>query len=181
MSIEILALLTAGCVNPMAVGGRASGNDRLSKSEIAGLLAGLTNIEMAFAQAKFMGDEQSALCLVILTRQQTQALSVRAKWKVRPYQVIALADIATQSALSSCKCRRCGGVGHKLNKACLSCNGTGLGHESARAMADAIGVDEAAYRRNWKDKLSLVLAELYDLEASIRHKIFFNSLTTSAL
>ena len=180
MSLEVLALLTAGSVNPASVGGKSCRGDSLSKSEIAGLLAGLSDIEMAYAMAKFAGDDSAVSTVLIMTRKQAITFAVRSGWKVRPSQLKALADIATHEALSPCKCKRCGGIGFRLNKACIPCNGTGLGHESSRSMANAIGVDEAAYRRNWREKLSIVLAYLYDLESSINKKVYFNSLTTSA-
>ncbi len=182
MSIEALSLLTAGSVNPAAVSGRPGGGDSLTKSEIAGLLSGLTQTEMAFAQAKFMGDEQAVRCVLIITRTQAEKLSVRSRWKVRPSQVITLADVATHEVISPCRCAKCNGVGYRVNRACLACGGTGYGHESVRSMASAIGVDESAFRRNWKDKLSSVLSLLYDIENQVRLKVYLNSrLTTSAL
>lgn len=181
MSLEVLALLTAGSVNPAAVSGRSCKGDSLSKSEIAALLAGLSDFEMAYAMAKFTGDDSAVGVVLIMTHKQALNVAVKSGWKVRPSQLKVLAGIATHEALSPCKCKKCGGIGYKLNKACLACNGTGLGHESTRAMAKAIGVDEAAYRRNWREKLSVVLAYLYDIEGSINKKVHINSLTTSAL
>ena len=146
------------------------------------MLSGLNEAEMAFAQAKFMGDDEAVKCVLIMTRKQVEALAARSKWKVRPSQIKALADIATHEALAPCRCKKCNGIGYKVNKACLACGGTGYGHESYRSMAAIIGVDEAAFRRGWKDKLSNALSILYEIENQIRIKVFLNSrLTTSAL
>ena len=180
MGLEVLGALTAGSVDPAAVNGRSS-SDGLSKSELAGLLSGLSEVETAYALAKFAGDEASTSVVLIMTCKQVMDLADRSGWKVRPSQLHALAAIAVSEALSPCKCKRCGGIGYKLNKACLPCNGTGLGHESARSIASVIGVDEAAYRRNWKDKLTKLLVYLYDIEGVINKKVYMNSLTTSAL
>ncbi|MEI6542117.1 MAG: hypothetical protein WCL60_01260 [Methylococcales bacterium] len=181
MSLEMLARLTAHGINPAAVSGRSSTGDGLSSAEIAGLLSGLNEVEMTFCQAKYMGDEASVNCLLIMTLRQTEDLSKRLKWKVRPTQLQALSKIAVKEAIAPCKCKNCNGVGHKSNKACRTCGGSGFGHESVRSMALVIGVDEAAFRRYWKQKLSLVQSMLYDIDHNVFFRVYYNNhLTTSA-
>ncbi|MEO5350200.1 MAG: hypothetical protein H7836_11205, partial [Magnetococcus sp. YQC-3] len=54
--VEILSMLAVSAVNPLVVRGRASNG--LSKSELAGLLAGLDDVSVCFALAKYCGDSQ---------------------------------------------------------------------------------------------------------------------------
>ena len=181
MNVERFGSLTAGTINPAATGGHSGARDKLIGVEGAGDLTGFTPVETAYALAKFMGDEASVGVVLIATRKQVGDLATKGRWKVRPSQLAILADIATYEALSPCRCKKCGGTGIKLGKVCLSCSGSGLGYESTVAMARAVGVDEAAYRRYWKEKLVHVLAFLYDIESSIRLKLALrnNDWTTS--
>jgi hypothetical protein len=183
MNIERLGSLTAGTINPALSGGHSSSRDKLIGVECAGDLAGLIPVEMAYIAAKYMGDEASVSAVLIATRKQAVNLAVKNRWKVSPSKLLILADIATHEALSSCRCKRCLGTGYKVNKVCLSCGGSGLGHESTVAMARAVGVDESVYRRCWKEKLVHMLAFLYDIERSIRLKLALrnNNWTTAEI
>ena len=171
MNVEGLGALTAGTINPAATGGHSSARDKLTGVESAGDLAGFTVVETAYALAKFMGDEASVGVVLIATRKQAGTLATRGHWKVRPSQLVILADIATHEALSPCRCKKCGGTGHKLNKVCLSCSGSGLGHESTVSMARAVGVDNSVFHRCYKEKLAVMLGFLYDIESTIRLKL----------
>ena len=171
MNVEGLGSLTAGTINPAVTGGHSSARDKLIGVESAGDLAGFTPVETAYALAKFMGDDASVGVVLIATRKQAAHLASKGHWKVRPSQLVILADIATHEALSPCRCERCSGTGSKLNKVCLSCGGSGLGHESTVAMARAVGVDNSVFHRCYKEKLAVMLNFLYDIEGAIRLKL----------
>ncbi len=171
MNVEGLGSLTAGTINPAATGGHSSARDKLIGVESAGDLAGFTLVETAYALAKYMGDEASVSVVLIATRKQAGDLAAKGRWKVRPSQLLILADIATHEALSPCRCKKCAGTGSKQNKVCLSCGGSGLGHESTVAMARAVGVDNSVFHRCYKEKLANMLGYLYDIESSIRLKL----------
>ncbi len=171
MNVEQIGSLTPGTINLEATGSHSSAVNKLMGIEAAGDMSGFTALEMGYVQAKYMGDDESVGIVLIATRNQIVAMALKGKWKVRPSQLKILADIATHEALSPCRCKKCHGVGHKLNKVCLSCNGSGLGHESTVAMARAVGVDESVYRRCWKEKMVHILGFLYDIESSIRLKL----------
>ncbi|UOA08340.1 hypothetical protein [Methylobacter sp. S3L5C] len=171
MNVEQIGSLTAGTINPEATGGHSSAANKLMGIEAAGDMSGFTALEMGYVQAKYMGDDESVGIVLIATRNQIASMALKGKWKIRPSQLSILADIATHEALSPCRCRKCNGVGRKLNKVCLSCSGSGLGHESTVAMARAVGVDNSVFHRCYKEKLVHALAFLYDIESSIRIKL----------
>jgi len=174
MNVESLAALTAGSINPAATAGRSSSTDKLSKSEIAGLLSGLSEDETSFAMAKYVGDESAASTVVLSARRHALSMAKRKAWKINSNQVEALADIAVVDSLSPCRCKRCGGIGHKLNKVCTPCNGTGFKHSSARDMARLVGIDETAFRKGWMEKLCEVAGIVLGWDSSVRQHVFLN-------
>lgn len=140
-TVEILARLTASAINPAACGGRSTNTESLSSAEIAGLLRGLTQEQMDFAQAKYCGDVPAQVRFLINVRKQAVIMAERGKWKVRPSQIQALADQAVIELMTK---RRTG-----------------------KQMADALGVSAPAFSANWKEKFAQLLRPLYECESII--------------
>ncbi len=174
-TVESLARLTSGSINPATSGGRSTANNALSSAEIAGLLSGLNKEQMTFALAKYTLDDRAVEQLIITTRMQTLRISQRGKWKIRPSQLKALADIATAESLNPNRCKRCNGIGRAANKACVSCSGTGFKRLSNRKIAEAVDVPETSFRRDWKDRLCAVLEYVYSLDNAVRFRVSINS------
>jgi hypothetical protein len=173
-NVEILSALAAGTVR-LSGGSRSSSKDQLGKADLAGLLAGLTGPEMCYAIVKYAGDASVGDELRLSVRNHARSLASRHAWKISKNQVDALADLATSEDLNPCRCNRCGGIGNRLSRVCAACNGTGIKHLSGRAMANAVGIDETAFRKPWKERLSAVMAYLYELDRHVRAAVARNS------
>jgi hypothetical protein len=174
-SVESLAALCAGAINHNRTPARSSSTERLSKSEIAGLLSGLSPDEMMMAQAKYMDDDDAKIDLICAVRRYTHLMARSQSWKIEGNKINALADIATGEALSPNRCKRCNGIGHKLNKACMPCNGTGFKATSIRKMASVVGINESTFRASWMEKLSMILNYVYDLDGAVNRRVSMNS------
>lgn len=174
-TVESLARLTAGAVNPAEATGRSSSKEKLSSAEIAGFLKGLTPEQMVFAQAKYCDDSEAKINLLILTRKQAADIANRGKWKTRPSQIDKLAELAVIEAITPGRCKSCGGIGHKQNKACLPCGGTGLKRVSNRKIADALDVPETSFRRDWQDRIARLFNYHNELDNAVNRAVSFNS------
>lgn len=148
-SVETLARLTARAINPAMCGGRSTSNENLSSAEISGLLRGLTQEQMIFAQAKYMGDVAAQVKFLINVRSRVTREAERGKWKVRPSQIQKLADIAAHEALFK--------------------------RESVEAMAKSMGVGKSTFQECWKDKLAAVVMPLLDFDSAVNRAIRRNS------
>jgi hypothetical protein len=148
-SVETLARLTATAINPAACGGRSTSTENLSSSEIAGLLKGLTQEQMIYAQAKYMGDIAAQITLLIYIRGIATREAERGKWKVRPSQIDKLADIAAHESIN----RR----------------------ETVDVMAKSMGINKSTFSECWKNKLEILMMKLSDLDASVSHAVYKNS------
>jgi len=148
-SPETLARLTAKAINPDgAFGGKSSSKDELTSAEIAFLLRGLTSEQMAFAQAKYMGDAAAQTALLLTIIQHAIDESRRGKWKVRPSQIMALADLAVTEAMTK-----------QLTESHIS---------------RILDVTVNGYRHCWKDKYLMLMNFLYDIDAAIKRSINSN-------
>lgn len=175
-SLESLAKLTAGSINPGATGSKSSSNEHLNKAESASLLSGLSEEETDFALAKYCADEGALKKSIVNNRFYAAHVFSLKKWKAEKNRVIALADLAINESISPCKCSRCAGIGYKFNKPCQLCNATGFKPMSNRQMAKTIGVDESTFRARWKERLSLLLGHLNDVDSNIKKQVYKNGL-----
>jgi hypothetical protein len=148
-SCEALARLTASAINPAACGGRSTSTERLSSSEIAFLLKGLTQEQMDFAQAKYCGDVSAQVRLLMNVRKYADDQAARGKWKVRPSQIQALAEQAVIESLTK--------------------------RIASKQIASALGISEPAFCANWKDKFKLLLKPLYEHDGAVSNAVYRNS------
>lgn len=148
-SVETLARLTASAINPATSGGRSTNTESLSSAEIAGLLRGLTQEQMNFAQAKYCGDVAAQVRVLIQVRKQAEVMAEHGKWKVRPSQIQALADQAVIELMTK--------------------------RLSGKQIAEALGVSEPAFCANWKAKFVQLLRPLYECDSAISNAIYRNS------
>jgi hypothetical protein len=148
-SVEVIGLLCAGSVKYHRVGlGR---RPDLSRSELAGLLAGLTKEQTDLAMAKYGGDESSERNLIAHVRVWLAGMAIREEWRIvrgRP-TVCNMAALAVLEVVRPNRCDRCKGRGVLVNRACSVCGASGYHHLSGREIAQGIGVDHANYIRTW--------------------------------
>lgn len=167
-SVEVLARLGGGVSSWSGVVGGGHSGDALSGVELAGLLSGLDDDEMAFALAKYVGDEAHVLLVRELVRQHALSLRNRQAWKAaRDEQVVALADVAVDEGVKPGVCPVCDGVRYVGAKVCKRCNGLGVLRKSNVQIGRLIGVDESSFRRVWADRFRLVAGFVSDLDCAV--------------
>lgn len=150
-SVEIIGLLSAGCVRYHPASRHGGSPEALSRSELAGLLSGLTRPQMHLALARYAGDESSERKLIAHVQVWAAGLAVRESWKIvsgRPL-VCNMAALAVLEVVRPNRCRRCQGRGSLISRACCACEGSGYYHLSGRRIAEIIGIDHMNYSRTW--------------------------------
>lgn len=168
-SVETLALLCGGVVRFGSVRGAAAGEGQLSRSELAGLMAGLNREQMLFAMAKYCGDEQSLRELWAHVYSYAAGLAGKQGWKIIKGKPIVseMSRMAVYEVVSPGRCVKCRGTGLLVNRACTSCSGTGFKRVSGRKLADCAGVDERQWRTCWKDRYELIVKYMQGLESAV--------------
>lgn len=176
MSVEVLARLGGGVSSWDGVVGVGSvSSDALAGVELAALLAGLGDCEMAFALAKYVGDAAQYAYVRELVRQHALSLRDRKAWKAaKDSQVVALADVAVDESVQPGVCPVCDGIGYVGAKVCKRCNGLGYVRKSNVQVARLIGVDESAYRRTWADRFRLILGYVSGLDYAVVSAVYRN-------
>lgn len=167
--VETLALLCGGVVRFGSVRGAAAGDGQLSRSELAGLLAGLNREQMLFALAKYCGDEQSLRELWAHVYSYAAGLAGRQKWKIVKGKPIVseMSRMAVYEVVSPGRCTKCHGTGLLVNRACTSCSGTGFMRVSGRKLAECAGVDERRWRECWKDRYEQIVKYIQGLDSAV--------------
>lgn len=175
MNIEILAKLGGGVSRMDGLpGGRSAGE--LAGVELAGLLAGVDDLAMAYALVKYVGDSARFALLQQLVRSHVLSICTRRRWRaVQLGQVQALADGVVVESISPCVCPRCRGVGYVGARSCKRCDGVGRVSWSTRTWAGIVSVDESAFRRHWQDRLNDARGVLCDAEAEVVRAVRCNS------
>lgn len=173
-NVEILSLLCAGTTKyhpPLSAGNYTLTGATLTKSEIAGLLAGLDDQETALIFAKYLGDLCSERRLWGYVYQRAAGLAVSFGWKVqRGRPVLAnLSYLAVFDVVRPNRCAKCHGTGFVNVRACGRCAGSGVKPLSGRHIAESIGVDESNYRRLWQPRYEVI----YDHVCSIESRAVF--------
>lgn len=167
-SPETLGLLCAGSVMFHSGGGSSSGN-QLSRSELAGLLRGLPEIAMNLALAKWMLDLDAERNLIAQVRVYTAGLAVNNGWTVtkgRP-TISNMAAVAVFEVVRPNQCKMCDGAKFVRSRVCSHCHGSGIATLSGRSVATALGVDEAIYRRLWRDRYYRVYQTVQDIDTDV--------------
>jgi hypothetical protein len=168
-SVEIIALLCAGSTAYHGLPGGGSTGDRLSRLEIAGLLSGLNKAAMNLALAKYALDLDAERGLIAHVRGYAAGLAVKEGWHIvkgRPV-LCNMAALAVFEAVRPNRCVRCSGRGVLGHRVCIRCNGSGYKALSGRKIAEGIGVDEAAYRRSWREKYEHCFGYIQSLDSEI--------------
>lgn len=172
---EIIGLLCAGSTRYHELG-RSSNREHLSRAELAGMLAGLSDTSMHLALAKYAIDQDAERLLIAHMRMLASGVAVREKWQVvkgRP-TIVNMSALAVFEVVRPNRCSRCHGRGILGMKTCLCCDGTGYKTLSRRKIAEAIGIDESNYRRLWKSRYDKLFSYLQGLDADI-YKVLHNS------
>lgn len=171
-SVEIIGLLCAGSTRYHRAGCSFHGN-RLARAELAGLLAGLTAVQMNLTLAKYAGDTDAERLLVAQVRVWAAGLAIRSDWRTvrgRP-TICNMSAVAVFDVVRPNRCLRCGGTGTIGCRVCARCNSTGYNGLSGRLIAEAMGVDESCYRRHWRVRYESVLAYVQGLDAEVQRAL----------
>lgn len=172
-SPEVIALLCAGptCYHQAARGGGAG--DSLSRSELAGLLAGLKAHEMNLALAKWAGDLDAERNLIAHVRVWLAGVAVREDWRIikgRPV-LSNMAALAVFEVVRPNRCVKCFGRGVVGIKVCGCCSGSGHAVLSGRVVAEAIGMYECNYRRLWRARYDQVYYYVQAIDSIVNYCI----------
>jgi hypothetical protein len=161
-SPNLIALLCAGS----QMGSTGGGTNRavLSRSELAGLLAGASEAAMDFAYAAYALDLDAERMLIARVRVAAAHLANAQKWEIvkgRP-TVSNLSAIAVFEVVRPLVHKECGGVG------CRLCGGTGTKPLSVRTIAAAAGLSKDDFHRNWQDRYRQILKIVCELDAEVQ-------------
>ena len=164
-SLEIIAVMGSrqSSFDSIRVGGK------LTRTEIAGMLSGLSDKCVALALAKYGGDSQSVAKVVAFAQLWAAVKATREGWQVERGLVIArLAEMAAMEVIKPCACRKCKGVGFTGIKVCGRCNGAGISRLfSDKAIADYAQLTESTFRRTWRPRYSAMYRYVCELDAEI--------------
>lgn len=172
-SVEIIGLLCAGSTRYHNHGGRSGASDQLSRSELAGLLSGLDRTAMNLALAKYAGDLGAERMLIANIRVWAAGIAVRESWKIvkgRPC-VANMAALAVFDVVRHNRCCRCSGRGVMSNRVCTGCNGSGYRPLTGRKLAEAIGIDEATYRKQWRVRYEYCLDYVQNIDSEVNRAV----------
>ena len=170
---EIIGLLCAGSVRYHEPLGSGSAAGQLSRSELAGLLSGLSGVAMHLALAKYAGDVDAERSLISHVRQWAAGVAVREQWEIvrgRP-TVVNMAALAVFEVVRPNVCTRCNGVGFERNKPCRCCDGSGVKALSGLFIANALKIPETSYRRKWEQRYEVCYRYVVDLESEVNHRL----------
>lgn len=155
MNAEIIAKMLTSAVRMGGVGSTA--NDKLTKSELAGLLAGLSSVQFDFALAKYGDDDDAKRALLNHITTHTVQTAIKNKWQPRDSRVLqGMARVAVFEVFKDCQCTKCNGTGFDMTRACKCCNGTGKKSMSKRSIARELGINEKTYREIWASRYAVI-------------------------
>lgn len=166
---EVIALLCAGSTLFQS-GGRRSSDVVLSRSELAGYLAGVSDVALNFALANYALDEQAERMLVAQVRVWAVGVANRDGWPIvrgRP-TVLNLAAIAVHDVIRPLVHVACQGSGFIGPSVCSGCGGTGLKPLSGRKIAAAAGLDLKDWQRHWVDRYRQILKYVIELDGEVQ-------------
>lgn len=170
----IVALLCAGSTRYHSVGGVGGWlGGRLSRPELAGLMAGMNEVQTHLALAKYALDEDSERALIASVRVWAAGLAIQQGWDIvrgRP-TVANMSALAVFDVVRPNRCCRCQGRGLVDNRVCSCCSGTGYKALSGRKMAEAIGVDQSNYCRIWKGRYQMILNHVQNIDSNVNISI----------
>lgn len=168
-SVEMIGLLCAGSTRYHEIGGGGGPGDNLSRAELAGLLAGLGDIAMAMALAKYAGDVDSERKLVAHVRVWAAGVAIRERWQIvkgRP-TLSNISALAVFEVVRPNRCAKCSGRGFVVAKVCSCCKGTGYKQLSGRKISEAVSVDECNFRRLWRGRYDQCFMYVQRIDAEV--------------
>lgn len=166
---EVIGLLCAGSTLFQS-GGRRSAEVVLSRSELAGYLAGATPAAMNFALASYALDEGAERRLIAQVRVWAAGVAIRDGWQVvrgRP-TISNLCAIAVYDAIRPLVHVTCQGSGYSGTAVCSGCGGSGLKPLSGRKIAAAAGLDLHSWQRHWLDRYKQILGYVIELDGEVQ-------------
>lgn len=166
---EVIGLLCAGSAL-FESSGRRSAEVRLSRSELAGYLAGVSDVALNFALANYALDEQAERMLVAQVRVWAVGIANRDGWTIvrgRP-TVLNLAAIAVHDVVRPLVHVACQGSGLSGASVCSGCGGSGLKPLSGRKIAAAAGLDLKEWQRHWVGRYQQILKYVIDLDGEVQ-------------
>lgn len=172
-SMETLALLCAGSTRYHEGLGCGAASGQLSRSEIAGLLSGLSNNAMNLALAKYAGDLSSERKLWSCVYLHAVDMALAESWKIqrgRP-TVANMAYLAVFEVVRPNRCNKCKGTGFVRIKQCGCCAGSGYKLISGNAIAEAIFIDKSNYSRTWESRYVGVLNYVQAIDAEVNRAV----------
>jgi hypothetical protein len=169
-NVEVIGKLMAGAVGVDFVCGTAG--KELSKVELAGLLAGLSNHEMNLALAKYGVDEDASRRLLVGVSLHVLELAYKEDWSHKDNRIfVAMAKLAINEIISENLCPNCNGVGIVKIKVCNVCNGTRHKVMSGRKKANIIGVTQVQWTRMWSSRYEDVFEYVRGMDSLIKRTI----------
>lgn len=174
-SLEIIGLLCAGSTHYHAMSGCSWAAGRLSKAELAGLLAGLDKPAMNLALAKYALDINAERNLIAHVQVRAVGIAVRENWliiKGRP-TVVNMSALAVFESVRPNRCGRCSGRGFVAHRLCSNCNGSGFKALSGRKVAEIIGVEDNDYKRKWRQRYQGLINYVQGLDSSVNRVLHF--------
>ena len=174
-SVELIGKLMAGAVGVNFVRGTAGA--LLSKAELAGLLAGLSQAEMDLALAKYGCDELAHRRLLVHVQAYITAIALKEVWKPRSSELFgSLAVLVISEVVGENICPHCHGTGLVKVRVCHVCNGTRHKAMSGRSIAQVLGLSNTQWLRDWKARYDMVYDYVYGLDSHIKRQIYLSSL-----
>lgn len=165
-SLEMLGRLCAGVSNLQGAGG--GGASVLMRSELAGLLAGLSDMQLDFVVAKYMSDKGAEHRLKLrLWRSGVTSVSDAEK-----SAFFGLVSLVVVEVVRPNRCGRCSGRGFVAGQVCKVCSGTGFKRFSGRFLAESLGVDQCRYRRVWRGRYDDCYRSVAALDSEVRLALF---------
>lgn len=172
-SVEIIGLLCAGSVKYHQALGSGKAAGVLSRSELAGLLAGLSDSGMHLALAKYAGDLDCERKLIAHVRTWAAGVAFAEGWEVvrgRP-TVVNLCALAVFEVVRPNVCPTCQGSGWTRSRSsvvlCKGCNGAAFRALSGREVAAAVGLANSTFCDTWRGRYDKILSFVQDLDYEV--------------
>lgn len=169
--LEEISRLTPGiCRYCETVGGRVA---ELSRTELSGMLAGLSKDAENYARAKYAGDEDAFWKLVYSIRVWVAGIAVREGWEIvrgRP-TMYNLAAIAVAESVGHNRCGTCKGTGFERTKLCRTCHGHTVVWYADAKIADSIGLSHTTFKRTWYSRYVYIVDYVNDYDRIVKIRL----------
>lgn len=161
MSFERLSRMFAGAVDCARVPGHG-GPIELSRSEVAGFMAGSSPEEMDLVYA-FFGDAKSFAEFVSWLEVAAWRIACNESWSLADRQLIPPACLIAAGEVLDSRCPRCMGTGYARARLCGGCGGVGNARLSGRVVSRTLGVEHTRYVRVWRYRYDMIYVIAQDV------------------